>query len=466
MTDPIVALATPFAPSALAVIRTSGRNSIDLVASLCSRRDAVSSAESHSLVYTTIRGCDGELLDEVMALVYRAPKSYTGEDSVEISCHGSLPGIRGIIDALLAVGFRRAEPGEFTRRAFMNGKLDLTQAEAVQDVVFAKTRDSQAMALDRLRGAVFTEIDGVKRELLRQRAAVEVQLDYPDDEVEAEVSSQAILAARSRLLALAAGYDRGRVFRDGVRVAIAGPTNAGKSSLFNLLLRHDRAIVSPSPGTTRDYLEADVDIGGVPIRLFDTAGFREAVELVENEGIERSGAVSRASHLVLYVVDSCDGIAEGDTQRLNALGDHVPVILVWNKVDLPDAKRVPDGGVALSVATGIGLEALERRILAAVLPDPTEGPVANAPHVAHGARASMRREESGTAVIDSLRQKQLLERAAESLGSVAQALIDGVHLDLVAVDMKDAMDALGEITGEVTAADVLDTIFSGFCVGK
>jgi tRNA modification GTPase len=397
-----------------------------------------------------------------MVVVYRSPKSYTGEDAAEISCHGSLPGIRRILDALMAVGFRRAEPGEFTRRAFMNGKLDLTQAEAVQEIVSAKTHDAHAMALDRLRGAVFAEIDAVKGELLRQRAAVEVQLDYPDDEVEAVVSGGAILAARRRLLALAQSYDRGRLFRDGVRVAIAGPTNAGKSSLFNLLLRHDRAIVSPTPGTTRDYLEAEVDIGGVPVRLFDTAGFREAVELVESEGIERSGAVSRAAHLVLYVVDSCEGMTTADVERLAELREHVPVVLTWNKVDVPGATAPPDGGVALSVVTGVGLDALEQRILSAVLPDGAPGSAEDG-EAAHRVGGGA---QSGAAVIDSLRQKQLLERAADSLDSVARALEEGVHLDLVAVDMKDAMDALGEITGEITAADVLDTIFSGFCVGK
>lgn len=449
---PIVALATPFTPSALAVIRTSGEGCIELVAALCADGAAVIHADGHTAVYERLRSPDGALLDEVVLTVYRAPRSYTGEDSVEISCHGSLPGVRRILDALLSAGFHRAEPGEFTRRAFMNGKMDLTRAEAVQEVVTAKTRDAHILALDRLGGSLFRRIDEAKQAILKQRAAVEVQLDYPDDEVEVDVAVEDIVEARRTVAALAAGYDRGRLYQDGVRVAIAGPTNAGKSSLFNLILRHDRAIVSPSPGTTRDYLEADVAIRGVPVRLFDTAGYREAVEIVESEGIERSGAVSRAAHAVLYVVDAVVGLADSDRHRIGELSKEVPVVLVWNKTDREEASSAPatvhgaSSVVSVSVTHGAGLEAVEAAVIEAVMPE-SGG-------------------EEGVTVIDSLRQKQLLERSVSALDEVVAGLADGMPLDLVAVDMKDALDALGEITGEVTSTDILDTIFSGFCVGK
>jgi tRNA modification GTPase len=454
MEEPIVALATPYAPSALAVLRTSGEGSIELIASLFSNPKRLREAESHTLVHGTLHGKSGETLDEVVAGVYRAPGGYTGEDSVELFCHGSLAGIRRALDALLELGFRQAAPGEFTRRAFMNGKLDLTRAEAIQEVVAAKTRTAHSIAMDRMHGLLFRNIDIAKRELLRQRAAVEVQLDYPEDEVQASVSPAELRRIRDNLAELASSYDRGRLYQDGARIAIAGPTNAGKSSLFNLILRHDRAIVSSAPGTTRDYLEAEVSFAGVPIRLYDTAGYRDVVELVETEGIERSGEVSRAADVVLYVVDATEGLDVSDRRRLRDLREHVPCVVVWNKVDLEHARQPEDGAVAVSAATGTGLADLEARVPAILMGDDRE-PVLTSGTDGHR-----------TAMIDSLRQKRLLERAVESLDAVLEALDAGVHLDLLAVDLKDAVDALGEITGEVTSADVLEQIFSGFCVGK
>lgn len=448
MDDPIAALATPYAPAALAVIRTSGKGSISLVSRLLARPERLRRAESHRVLHATLYGRSGAALDDVVLAVYRAPGGYTGEDSVELFCHGGLAGVRRILEELLGLGFRQAEPGEFTRRAFVHGKLDLTRAEAVHEVVTARTRDAHSLALGRLHGGVYERIDAAKRALVEQLARVEVQLDYPEDEVETDVSIEDIATVRAGLADLAESYESGRLYRDGVRVAIAGPTNAGKSSLFNLILRHDRAIVSPIPGTTRDYLEAEASFGGIPVRLYDTAGYRDVVEMVESEGIERSSTVSRAADLVLYVVDTAAGATAADRERIAELTRHVPCLVVWNKIDLAEGPSEGDG-VKVSAETGEGLRALEEKVIEMVTPG-----------------GGLSSGDGGAALIDSLRQKALLERAVQSLRAVEEGIQSGAHLDLVAVDLKDAVDALGEITGEVTSADVLDEIFSGFCLGK
>ena len=441
--DPICALATPWVPSALAVIRTTGRGAIDTLSRFFSRPAALRSAAGHTVLHGRILASDGAVLDDAVVTVFRAPASSTGQDTVELSCHGSLPGLRRILDTLTSGGFRPANPGEFTLRAFLNGKLDLTRAEAVNELVAARTERAQSLALDRLSGSVHARIETLKSRVLDLAALLNIQLDYAEDDVETlPVPFGQLDAIREELRALAATYRSGKVYQEGVTVALAGQTNAGKSSLFNLFLKEDRSIVSDEHGTTRDWLEAWVSLGGVPVRLIDTAGLREAENPVEREGIRRSRELIDACDVLLYLVDGTKGADRGDLAFLDAHASDPRLVTVLTKSDL----AAPRGsGIGVSSATGSGFEELERAVLAKI-PGHSEG--------------------GSGAVIDSLRQKQLLDRAVAALDQVRFGAEQGAPIDMIALDVKDALDALGEITGEVTTADVLTRMFSGFCVGK
>lgn len=476
--DLIYALATPWGESALAVIRTSGAGSVERVAEAFSAGAALSASAGYSLHYGTLREpATDEPVDEVVLAAYRKPKSYTGQDSVEVFCHGSIPGIQRIFDLLRTLGFRPAEGGEFTLRAFLSGRMDLTRAEAVNDIVTAKSRKAQALALHRLSGAVFGRILTVKRSLVELLASIEIRLDYPEDEVEeTEPPVEAIEAAESAILRLAASYREGKLYQEGVRIAIAGRTNAGKSSLFNLFLREDRSIVSDVHGTTRDYIESRVSVGGIPVRLYDTAGLRAPDNPVEEEGIRRSRMIVENAEIVLYMLDGTTGPDDEDRRFLEAHGiglgrgperddtgpdepevvqsdsraggsdaDAEKVIPVWNKTDLA-SESAPEGAVPLSAVTGEGLSRLEEEIGRRLL---------------RGASSA-----GGEPVIDSARQKELLERAAAALTAVREGFSAGVPLEMTALDLREAVNALGEITGEVTSAEILNTMFSRFCVGK
>jgi tRNA modification GTPase len=456
--DAIVALATPLAESALAVIRTSGPGSIELVASAFSRFSALKAASGNTLVHGFILAADGGLIDEVVLGVYRAPHGYTGEDSIEVFCHGSIPGVGRVIERLLEVGFRRAKPGEFTLRAFANGRMDLTRAEAVSEVIAAHTEESRMLALRRLSGALADRVGELKSGILAALAAVEVQLDYAEDDaaedIELDIAGLGSIERSLRALASTAG--RARLFRDGARVAIAGRTNAGKSSLFNLLLREDRSIVSDVHGTTRDYIEEWLDVAGVPVSLFDTAGLREPGDRVEAAGIERSGRVIGSAAVVLYLVDATGGLDDGDRDFLASHCDYTaktgvaagPVVIpIWNKVDR-EVPASPPGFIPVSVKKGEGVDHL-LSVLGSVLLEGSAG----------GSSAD-------GVTVASERQQALLERAADSLASAIASHRAGEPLDLVAPDLRDAVDALGEMTGEVSTADMLEEIFSRFCVGK
>lgn len=439
--DRICALATPWAPSALAVIRTAGPGCVAAFSRFFSRPRALEAAAGHTVVYGKVLDAAGVALDDVVVTVFRAPASSTGQESVEISCHGSLPGVRRILDALIAGGFRPANPGEFTLRAFLNGKLDLTQAEAVQEIVAAKTGRAQALALDRLSGSVSSRIEALKDQVVNLTALLNIQLDYAEDDVTAEIPFGALDGLREELRALADSYRTGKVYQEGIKVALAGRTNAGKSSLFNLFLKEDRSIVSDEHGTTRDWLEAWVSLDGLPLRLIDTAGLRETDSKVEQEGIRRSRELIEACDVLLYLIDGTQTPQEDDREFLAAHADDPRLVVVRTKADLPD---LPGDGLRLSSKTGQGFADLEAAIRARV-PGLTEG---------------------GGAVIDSLRQKQLLDRAVAALDQVRTGAELGVPLDMIALDVQEALHALGEITGEVTTADVLTRMFSSFCVGK
>lgn len=449
--DLIAALATPFAASALAVIRCSGAGSVNAVSRCFSEPDLLINADHGRLVHGLFLHPDtSEPLDDVVLGVYRAPGGYTGEDSVEVFCHGSLPGIEAILKALRNAGFRDALPGEFTFRAFLHGKIDLTRAEAVQEIVSSKSGKAHRFALNRLSGALFDRIDQVKQRLADILSILEVQLDYAEDEIGGEITIPLEEAAEAerQISQLVQSYRTGRIFHEGASIACAGKTNAGKSSLFNLFLKEDRSIVSEIHGTTRDYIESWISIDGMPARLFDTAGVRDSSDAVELEGIRRSLDIVQRSDLVLHVFDGITGMNEQEAQFFQQHRGNPSYLFLWNKSDSPNALDAPEGTLAVSALTAQGFHELEQAVLGRLL----------------GNRAASIEQEQ--VMIDSLRQKELLDRASDALKMFLKASDEQMPVDILASELHDALDALGQLTGEVSSDDILERIFSGFCVGK
>lgn len=448
--SPIFALATPFSESALAVMRVSGEGSLQALEKAFSCRGGLSGAESGQAIHGWMHppGRPGERLDEIVLLAWRAPRGYTGEDAADLVCHGSLPVIEALSAALRAAGFRQALPGEFSLRAFLNGKLDLTRAEAVSELISAKTEEARSGAVERLSGGIADRVEAARASLLEALARVHVQLDYAleEDVPDMGLPRELLESAIAGIDALRESYAAGRLYRDGARIVLAGRTNSGKSSLFNLFLKEERAIVSETHGTTRDYLEAWIDVGGVPVALYDTAGFRSDAEGVELAGIERSTRLVERADIVIYLVDSESGLHADDEAFLSSRPAASRTIPVWSRCDRASG-AAPEGFSRVSAKSGEGFPELCRRALDSLL---------------SGGRIS---EGSGPRVA-SERQKRLLDRARESLSRCLSDDAAGQPLDAVESDLRDALDALGEITGLVSSPDILEEIFSRFCVGK
>ena len=328
--EPIAAIATALAPAALGIVRASGKNCIELFSKIFSRPKALLEAAGNTIVYGWIPN-----IDEVLVSVFRAPKSFTGEDMIEISCHGGVHVVQAVYNLLLKSGFRAAEKGEFTFRAYINGKADLTKAEAVREIIDSKTDESQSRAAGRLAGNLYEAIDGVKKHIVDTLAAIEVEIEYPEDEetIADSFDSSELKKAEKTLSELADSWKSEKIYQDGARVVLCGRTNAGKSSLFNALLKEDRAIVSDIEGTTRDFIESWIDFSGIPARLFDTAGLRETSDAIEAVGVERTRDLSEEADLILYLVDSKAGLTEEDKSFISEHTE-IPLILVWNKCDL------------------------------------------------------------------------------------------------------------------------------------
>jgi len=461
--EPIAALATPWGESAIAIIRTSGKNVHKLMDGIfrpLKKNMALGEAEGRTLCYGRIVDPGrNEDVDDVMLALYRAPASYTGEDSVEIFCHGSLPVITRILRVLKSSGFRPAQPGEFTLRAFLNGKLDLTRAEAVNELIRSKSDRARSLALDRLSGAVERRITEIKLKLASFLSAVEVRIDYPDEDIEGQiVTDEQLNVIEKGLRTLLSSFSTGKLFQEGITAVLAGRTNAGKSTLFNLLLKEERSIVSEYHGTTRDYIEGNISIAGIPIRIFDTAGLRDSTDSVEAEGVKRAERVIENADLLLYLVDSTEGLLKEDDNFIQGYRGVNRLIKIWNKIDLikdkgkqagsegASAGRVPQGFISLSSETGEGLPELVLAVKRILL--------------------SGTSVKSGEPVIDSLRQKELLEQTLASVSRFREGVKKGYPLDVVSIDLQEAVHSLGEITGEVTSQDILNNIFSNFCVGK
>ena len=453
--EPIAAIATALAPAALGIVRCSGKNCIELFSKIFSRPKALLEAEGNTIVYGWILETENgkRKIDEVLVSVFRAPKSFTGEDMVEISCHGGVHVVQTVYNLLLQNGFRAAEKGEFTFRAYINGKADLTKAEAVREIIDSKTDASQSRAAGRLAGNLYETIDGVKKQIVDTLAAIEVEIEYPEDEetIADSFDASELKSAERTLCQLADSWKSEKIYQDGARVVLCGRTNAGKSSLFNALLKEDRAIVSDIAGTTRDFIESWIDFSGIPARLFDTAGLRETDDVIEAIGVERTKDLSEDADLILYLVDATVGLTDEDKAFISAVPSSLPIILVWNKADKLDGAlpaheeydSIRQVGIAAKKGSGLGdlSEAIKQAL-----------------------SRSSATTDGGTA-LGSERQKVSVEKALDCVRH-ALSLTEDYALDAVVQDLEDCLDALGEVTGDVTPEDVLDSIFSHFCVGK
>ena len=460
MTDTIAAIATPMAPCAIGILRLSGPGAVAAADRVFSpfRGAPMSERPDRTLVYGTLHDREGAVIDNCLCAVSRAPHSYTGEDTAELQCHGSPAALALGLEALFAAGARQAGPGEFTRRAFLNGKLDLTRAEAVADLIHAESPAAARQAAGQLGGALERTADGVYDRLADLCAHFHAVLDYPDEDIapfEAEELAGALKEAAGELDALAATYERGRLLNEGVPCAIVGRPNAGKSTLFNALLGYDRAIVTDIPGTTRDTVEERVSFGGVLLRLIDTAGLREAEDKAERLGVERSRAALERAELILAVTDGAGEFTREDREALElAASSGRPWIWIASKRDLtgPTALwatgwegNAPAAAVSLSAKTGEGLKELEQAV-SALYPEPPAS-------------------QAG-AMLTNARQAEAAGRAREAVRRGAAALEAGLSPDAVVADVEEAMSALGELTGRTVSEDVTARIFERFCVGK
>ena len=456
--DTIAAIATAPGTGGIGIIRISGPESAAILHRLFRPYRPHQTFQSHKLYYGTISDCSGVVLDEVLAVFMQAPYTYTREDVVELHSHGSYLVLQAILAEVLAAGARAADAGEFTKRAFLAGRIDLTRAEAVIDLLQARTSGGVRLAASQLQGALFEQIAEIRDALVEILAVVEVAIDFPDDDVEILAVDQLLPKLRdqverplARLIALA---DQGKVIREGVKVVIAGRPNVGKSSLLNGLLREERALVTEIPGTTRDTIEELISVRGIPVHLVDTAGIRNHDDFVEELGIERARRKLQEADLVLFVVDATVPVTELDRELYQFLEDKKRIV-VLNKLDIAgtdQADRVSrefgnDVQVRIAAREGMGLDDLLDAIYQAIL---GEGDGLN--------------EQVSCA--PNLRHKIILEKTYAACQQVRQTLQSGAPSDLVAVDLQAALDHLGDIVGLTTPDDVLDALFSRFCIGK
>ncbi len=446
--DTITAIITPPGVGAISVIRVSGKDSISAVDRIFSGTSSLSKAPTHSLKYGKIVTAEGEILDDVVVSVFRSPHSYTGEDSVEISCHGNPNITRRITELLYDLGIKNAEPGEFTKRAFLNGKLDLSQAEAVMELISARSDASLKGARNQLDGLISSKVNSLRYMLVNTSSLVELELDFAEEDIEFVDHSELIKRITNiihELDNLLSTYAFGRVVRDGVNVALVGQPNVGKSSLLNYLLKEYRAIVSSIPGTTRDIIREEVVIDGVLYRLFDTAGIRETQDEIEIEGVRRSREAVTNADLILFINDVVQNISVDLYEEISKLTDEKKIIVVLNKVDIKHSSLLK-ADVAISAKTGEGINALFDLLKEKAL-------------------GSESYSEKG-AVVSNLRHYNCLKRAKTNLKAALDSCNNNLSGEFIAVDLRNAENSLAEITGEITTDDILNNIFMHFCIGK
>lgn len=452
----IAAISTPVGTGGIAVIRISGDDAVSVADKVFSGRDKLSECETHTVHYGFIKDDKGEKVDEALVTVMRAPRTFTKEDVVEISTHGGITVSRAALNAVIRAGAYPAEPGEFTKRAFLNGRIDLSQAEAVIDIINSTNDLAQRNALSQLEGSLSKEIQNVRSSLVHLAAQMQVTIDYPDEDLEDITTADIRKISRDcqnkvdRLLETA---DSGKILRDGIKTAIVGKPNVGKSSLLNSLAREERAIVTDIAGTTRDVIEEYINLGGIPLILTDTAGIRETDDTVERIGVEKSKKSINEADLVIVMIDGSSFFDDEDIEVLNATMNKKRIVLI-NKTDLGQSKYVEavknkaKGSVVLEVSavTGMGLEELAEEIRRIY----RIGEISKS----HGS------------VITNMRHKTALIKAEEALGRVVETIDMNMPSDIASIDINIAIDALGEITGETVSDDVVNAIFHEFCVGK
>ncbi len=463
--DTIAAIATPLGIGGIAVVRLSGSEALKIAAKAFQGRIDLEMAASHTAHFGRIVDANGAIVDEVVATVFRGPSSYTGESTVEISCHGGILVTKSVLEALLERGARHAEAGEFTKRAFLNGRLDLSQAEAVADLIHAQSSKAHDASIHQLEGALSKRVQALRSRLMDSIALLELELDFVEEDLEfinEREFETTVETTRKEVQRLMGTFKLGRIYREGIKVSIVGPPNAGKSSLLNSLLESNRAIVTDTPGTTRDTIEESVSFEGYSFRLVDTAGLRSTDNPIEKEGIRRTENEARNSDIILVVLDASEladisgnktvrDFVEKHQNRLNS------TIVALNKMDLnclPTLKVLQRHGFAdetqfvrISTRTMEGIDELQKKLVErAVCGIADSG-------------------ETGT-TITSARHFGVLQRTDQSLALSLESLKAGRSNEFIAVDLRDALNCLGEITGEATSDDILNHIFSRFCIGK
>lgn len=452
LNDTIVAISSAIGEGAIGIIRLSGEEALSILKKIFTPTSAF---ESRQMYYGVIKKED-TVLDEVMAVYMAAPKTYTKEDIVEIYCHGGVISIKRVLDYILELGIRMAEPGEFTQRAFLNGRLDLSQAEAVMDLISAKTEKSFDLAYHQLEGSLSNKINTVRESLLKTIAHLEVCIDYPEEDIE-EITYDEIITSfthvQNELNLLLAHSDNGRIIREGIKIAIIGKPNVGKSSLLNALLKEARAIVTDVAGTTRDIIEEHLNIQGIPIRIIDTAGIRETSDQVEKIGVERSKEIFNKADMVLFVLNAAEQLTEEDKMLMTLVADKKSIVII-NKMDLDNKiewDHIEDhfknqAIIKTSLLKDEGIISVEQAIVQMVY----DGDITS----------------SNDQLLSNSRHIQAVKEAKSSIEQALNAAKDRMPYDFIEVDTLDCLESLGKITGETIENDIVKSIFGSFCLGK
>lgn len=452
--DTIAAISTAHGTGGIGIIRISGERAFEIAAAIFRGKKPFDEIKSHTLSYGKIvEPVSGETIDEVLVSKMKKPNTFTKEDVVEINCHGGTVVLKKILELVVREGARLAEPGEFTKRAFLNGRIDLSQAEAVIDLINSKTDESSRAAVDQLEGKLSGKIREVRNKLVELIAHIEVTVDYPEHDIE-EITGQKVYeeagVIRDKLYRIVKGFEKGRVIREGINVVIIGKPNVGKSSLLNELAGKNKAIVTDIPGTTRDIIEEYINIHGIPVRMTDTAGIRETEDVVERIGVEKAEKAIDAADLIILMIDAGTGVNADDRKLLEKVKNKKVVVLL-NKIDIADAAPELPGlegktVIKTSLKEDIGIDRLEEEISRLFL----KGEI----------------NANQEVLVTNVRHKNLIDKAIGNIEEACTAYENGMPLDLITIDIKNAAENLGQITGESVSEDVMQEIFRRFCIGK
>lgn len=456
MYDTIAAISTPRGEGGIGIVRISGKKSLEILSKIFKPKSGkkVDSLRNFSINYGHIYNGE-ELVDEVLVSILKGPKTYTCEDIVEINCHGGFVITQRVLETVLRYGARHAEVGEFTRRAFLNGRIDLTQAEAVIDLIHGKTEKSVSLSLNHLRGDLRDQIEHLKKLLLDVAAHVNVVLDYPEEGIDDPLPANLVddlkyvLETTDKLIL---SYNKGKMIKEGIKTAIVGKPNVGKSSLLNSILREERAIVTHVPGTTRDVIEEVINLKGIPLVLVDTAGIRKTDDIAENIGVEKSKDLIDKADLILFVIDGSKPLEDEDLKIHEQIKES-NVIGIINKTDIERVVNIElltkvQNWIEISAKESIGIDEMEDKIYKYVVKGDIED--SNSPKL----------------VITNIRHKSALEKTKDAVKNIFETIDAGLPMDLIAIDLKEGLDSLSEVTGDISSEDLLDHIFKNFCVGK